>query len=50
MKQSKWLDFTRDFGDCIGGCLVGHSVAVESLTECLFGLLLILISFYVRIK
>jgi hypothetical protein len=48
--KSKWLDFTRDFGDCVGGLVLGHGVAVESLTQAVVGLILILLSFYIRIK
>ena len=48
MKHSKWVDFTKDFGDCVGGLFVGYGIATSLIGYGTLGLGLILISFYLR--
>lgn len=48
MKHPKWVDFTKDFGDAIGGIFIGHAIATNDMLGGIIGASLILISIYLR--
>lgn len=48
MKHPKWIDFTKDFGDAIGGIFIGHAIAEDYLLGGVIGAGLFLISIYLR--
>lgn len=47
-KTTSWRDFLNDFGDTIGGFLVGVGFAEHSLAPCLIGLTMIITSIYLE--
>lgn len=46
--HSSWEDFTRDFGDAIGGIFIGYGLARESITLGTIGTFMVLLSVYLR--
>ena len=49
MKQeSNWIGFVQDFGDVVGGVLLGYAIADNLLGHGIFGTMLILASVYLR--
>lgn len=48
MNHSHWLDFAEDTGDCIGGVLVGYSIAKQELITGAIGVALILASIFLK--
>ncbi len=47
-QAGNWLAFIRDFGDAIGGIMIGWGLAKELLGYGLAGATLILISIFIR--
>jgi hypothetical protein len=45
---SNWKEFVKDFGDAVGGILVGYSIAESQLGTGILGAILILLSVYLR--
>lgn len=46
--KSRWQDFVRDFGDALGGIMIGYGSAREMLSYTIIGTTLILLSVYLR--
>ena len=46
--HSSWEDFTRDFGDAVGGVFIGYGAATGKIIFPVIGVLLILMSIYLR--
>ena len=48
MKQSHWLEFIQDTGDCIGGLLVGYAIAKDDVLTGIVGISCIFASLFLK--
>lgn len=48
MKHSHWLEFIEDWGDCVGGYLVGYSVCGSEFFTGMVGISMVLASIFLK--
>lgn len=48
VQGSNWKEFTKDFGDALGGTLVGYAIGRTEIGYGIIGMRLILLSLYLR--
>lgn len=48
MKHSAWLAFIEDFGDCVGGILIGYGLRPLDMSTIVFGGIFIAASLFLK--
>lgn len=48
INNSNWMTFVKDFGDALGGILIGYGAADKGIGYSVFGSFLVLLSIYLR--